>query len=437
MGLPSAENKNPNSNVIRYLHMAIDYLMYALPPCEDLSSQRQATSGGAWEDRIRAARRSLEEAVVAAKVRDDDEMVRIALYQHERALAAHEVADSHVQREEANVAALRAQVGELERLVGGGAATRDMQPPCELLPAPSGTPDGAESARRSNPASKERVSAPGSRSERVCALERAHEASQKALASLRSELADISSQLSESIAGNWVTKEKIWKIQQAHGDAVAENARAARALGYGQSLDNYRKSRERDCAAAGEALARSHAEYQSEVGQLESDCERHQQKFCDVMTELRAEASGLEADLLQRRARAERELAQQAHEWRRAVEEADAGIVAESVRLDEERRRRFQAMQDEQEKYVQQLQEECARGEKRHELQISDARLRCKRAAKQAVLKCQVSLDDARGNVVGDQRRACQLARKAEQLRETHRVHAARRGLYMMLPPTS
>jgi len=331
--LPTLDEKQMQAEPSKVPHVLLDYLRQALA---GLARGRGPLAEAAWDDahrsawaapktqsccgvrsieRIDAARRSLEDALGLAEAlctSGENALVKMALRQHGSALAAREAAEARCEHERQQVTALRAEVGDLERALLRGSRSQSRM----------GTPD----------------------EERAQALDRQRVAGEAARGALRGELESIDVRLSASVTKNRDVGVDITRIERDFGEALAENGRAQQALGGDPSLDVYRRTKERERAAAETSLVQAQRQCEEEIRQLDIKWAGQQEAVRSAMAELQGDAQALQARLSEKRAHAEGLLVGQSAGWGRTLREAEDRLATEVRRMEGTRKDKAAAL---------------------------------------------------------------------------------------------
>jgi hypothetical protein len=411
------------SPLVVQLRKAVDILMRVHPMCAQVAHrqiQRTVTdnidevgAGAAVQkqgdilavvprslEKLHVVQRMLDEALKIVEAVGEDALVEITLRQHDAAIRAREQAEARIKEQEQQLAGVRCDIIELERSL-----SRSQRIHSRL--AING------SAQRLEEFERQRTNVEGVHGY------------------LTSDLHTITESLAAQLKTNAAIHKKTHEIQHACEVAMEENTRANQLLGSGETLEVYRKARERDRIAADAELAEARDECEVEMARLGEGWVQTQARIMAEMLELQNEVRSVQERLDEQRQEADRNLAKQSAQWKKSVEDLDKVIADDAKALEDLRMEKVAALHREVLQSRQREQEVAASTQERLKVQLDEVKLQ---------YKARLRMEEEKfGHMIRSDRRAVEVAKhkakllekRASCIRESYRGHAIKSGCYV------
>jgi len=352
-------------------------------------------------ERLRAVGRMLRDAVEVVEAVDEDELIKATLRQHQLALRTREQAEAQSEQESKLMDGVRRDVMDLER-----------------------------SMLRSQRAHR-RLGVDGP-AQRLGEFERQRTSVEGVHSHLSDDLHTVTDSLTAQRHKNGDADEFVKQICQARDIARGETSKANQLLGPGQTLELYRKSKEREKVAADTDLAAAIAECKAEIARLNEGWTHTEAHYTAKLQRLRAEVRREKQMKDESSREADRELAKQSSQWSKCAEDMGDQIASGVKALEDLRGSKVRHLQREV-LHSRQLEREMASGtQRRLEAQVNELKLQC---------KCKLKMEELRlGDEVTAGRRSVEAARKSadiwgkrlEVTRESFKAHAYKSGAYVL-----
>jgi len=324
-------------------------------------------------DRLRVVRRTLDEALEVAEATGEDALIEATLRQHERALNAREQADAHIEQERRNVQGVRWDVIELERSMLRSQCTH------------------------------RRLGVDGS-AQRFGEFERQCKNIEGVHGYLTNDLRTITDSLITQLRKNGDIDESMAQICQARDVAMEENAKANQLLASGETLEVYRKAKEREKIVADTDLAQAQAQCQAEIARLREGWSATEAMYKAEMLELRTQVRSMQQRLDENSREAEKALSKQSSEWGRCSEDMGKQITYGVKALEDLRMEKAQNLHRELQRSRQRERDLAASTQRRLEVQLNEVKFQCKNKLKMEELRL--------GEEVKSDRRSVESAKK-------------------------
>lgn len=404
--------KEPIRNAIallRKVHLQLSKVAQATDApdtCEDgvapiPSSELLATAIPRSLQRLRIVRRTLDEALEFVEAKGEDALLMATLRQHERALTAREEADARCEAEQLHIKGVRWDLGELERSMLRSQRTHS------------------------------RLGVDGS-AERLGEFERQCTNVEGVHSYLTNDLSTISDSLITQLRKNEDINESMREIRQARDVAMEENAKAKQLLASGETLDVYRKSKERERMAADIDYAHAQAECNTEIRRLEEGWSATEAKYMADMTELRNEVRSMQRELDEKNRQAEQALSKQASAWSKSADDMSKQMAHGMKTLEDLRNEKTQHLHREVLRTRQVEKDLAASTQHRLAAQLNEVQLHCKNKLKMEETRLAQEVQVDRHSVEVAKKSAGLWEKRSESMREAYRGHAYKTGAYQL-----
>lgn len=351
-------------------------------------------------ERWHVVRRTLEEALEVAGAASEDALVEVTLRQHDAALRERERIEVYCREQVRQVSAVRCDVVELERNMH-----RSERMHRRLAV------DGC--AQRLEEFERQRVN-----------VEDVHR-------NLAEDLQSITESLVAQLKKNGFINAKTREIQQACDDAAEENARANQLLGSGETIEVYRKAKERERVIGDSEFAQAASECEAEMMRLSQGWAQAEAKYMAEMLELQGEVRRAQDMLDEQMQAVESNLSKQEYDWGLTVEDTQKQIAFGMKALEDLRTHKATALHRE---VLQSRQRE------RDVAESTKHRLEAQMDQVQQQYQTNLRLEEARlGEIVKRERNSVEMAKRnskawtkrASIFREHYRGHAIKSSAYI------
>mmetsp|Transcript_64515 Transcript_64515/g.120042 ORF Transcript_64515/g.120042 Transcript_64515/m.120042 type:complete len:404 (-) Transcript_64515:73-1284(-) len=364
------------------------------------------------KEKLRLLQRALEEAVELRQVESDDELLKVTLRQHDKAVERLNTINLERREVQKSLKQLRCEVKEALRQ---GARLRSSRQQV----------DDAAAEHRTRAAAQQ------------------HQAAIDALRDLQQEAAIIEGALQSSVDFNQQLHAQIRDLEQQHASTLEENANAHRMLGLSgtepkwkelgmqQRVQSYRKAHERERAEASECLEHVRASCEQQMAEIAEVGADHEAKFQAGMAQLRKRFLALQALVEERHREVNAKLAQQEGEHARWAQVREAQAKAESRRLQDLKQEKLTAGSFKVAQAEQGLVEarECTKRQLgQHAADLRHAyhyKVRMEEARLDEVLR------DVQTSVVHARRVALEKQKRKDQVLRDYHSHALSTGAYV------
>jgi len=342
--------------------------------------------------------RSVEDALALAAVDTEDDLLQVALQQHEDALAAREELEDYSRQESKHVGELRLQISDFQRCISGDTVKHD------------------------------RVSTSGVK--RAMSVQEQVQVMSTMREMLKEEVESVSKTLDESLAKNQNLESTIGDMEQEHKDALAENARAGKTLGSHSCLQTFWEHKSSEVAMADEELAQAKADCEAEIERLEKEWAEQAENYRNHMSDLQKQTHNLQSLLDEKNSQARDVLKVQARDLSRRVQRADERLAMELQRMQEEQMDRANALRVKQVEAQLKVRDVTLQTKAHLEAQRANLRAAYRQKVKLEAAKCANSVEHARQEVSDAKREAKHWEKKVGRMREDYRGHAIKSGTY-------
>lgn len=350
-------------------------------------------------------RRVLDEALEIAEAGGEDALVEVTLRQHDSALCERERIEAYCAEQLRQVSGVRCDVAELERSM-----------------------NRSERMHR-------RLNVNGA-AQRLEEFERQRTNVEDVHRNLADDLQSIAESLVAQLRKNGAIDSKTREIQQACDVAAEENARANQLLGTGETLEVYRKAKERERLIADADLAQAASECEAEMMRLSQGWAQTEAKYIAEMLELQGEVRRVQDMLDEQRRVVESNLSKQTHDWGVAVEDTQKHIANGMKSLEDLRTQKAAALHREVLQSRQRERDVAESTKHRLEAQMDQVKLQYKAKLKMEELRLGSIVKKERNSVEVAKRNAKLWAHRANIVRESYRGHAIKSGAYInAMPP--
>jgi len=345
-------------------------------------------------------RRTLDEALEVAEAGGEDALVEVTLRQHDSALCERERIEAYCEEQLRQVSGVRCDVVELERSMSR-----------------------SERMHR-------RLAVNGS-AQRLEEFERQRTNVEDVHRNLADDLQSITESLIAQLKTNGAIDAKTREIQQACDVAAEENARANQLLGSGETLEVYRKAKERERVAADAELAQAVSECEAEMMRLSQGWAQTEAKYMAEMLELEGEVRSVQDMLDEQRRAVENNLNKQSYEWGLAVEGTQKQIANGMKALEDSRTQKAMALHREVLQSRQRERDVAESTKHRLEAQMDQVKLQYQTNLRLEEVRLGQIVKQERNSVEVATRNAKVWTKRAGIVREAYRGHAIKSGAYV------
>jgi len=363
-----------------------------------MARHRDARNSAKQAARLRVVHRSLLEALEIFEANDEDKFIAAVLRQHQEAMNARDVADTLCERQVQCVQDVRTGISEVEW-----------------------------NMRRDEVESNEIHSIEN----RVRVLEQHCTDAQATRDSLQSDLDKMGHDLAEVTARNLGTQARIKQIEAAHGDCLAENARAQHTLGPLQKFDTWKKIKEHERTNAQDSLYRAQDACEAQIMRLSKAIADERAKCDEDLRGMRREVQELESRFEERQAETQGALNKQAAEKQRLAAEADSIAAVEKRRFEDLCHKRCAVMQRDAELARQRLEEAAKAAELNLELYRQELRQSFRARARLAQAASTTAVENEQQVTVQKRQQAERWSKHADYLRVKHKAATMTHGKYI------